>query len=166
METKRVYTKATERLKRLHKEYGGLKSGNSDAAQWFDNTDTEWESGNFYAEERDRPVWYNEERMNFKELTEEEFIRFMDLTDLDRQLRVADVMLDVEGNDNVNNPSHYTQGNIEVIDFIDDQKFGYHLGNAVKYIARAGKKDPSKTEEDLRKAIWYIERFIKKNFDN
>ena len=36
----------------------------------------------------------------------------------------------------------------------------YHLGNAVKYIARAGRKDPAKTEEDLRKAIWYINRYI------
>lgn len=36
----------------------------------------------------------------------------------------------------------------------------YHLGNAVKYIARAGRKDPTKTEEDLRKAIWYINRYI------
>ena len=36
----------------------------------------------------------------------------------------------------------------------------YHLGNALKYIARAGRKDPAKTEEDLRKAIWYINRYI------
>lgn len=63
-------------------------------------------------------------------------------------------------NDNVNHPSHYTSGNIEVIDFIEDQKLDYHLGNALKYIARAGKKDPNKTVEDLKKAIWYIEREI------
>ena len=63
-------------------------------------------------------------------------------------------------NDPVNHPSHYTDGKIEVIDFIEDKKFGYHLGNAVKYIARAGKKDPAKTVEDLEKAIWYIKRYI------
>lgn len=63
-------------------------------------------------------------------------------------------------NDNVNHPSHYTSGNIEVIDFIEDQKLDYHLGNAVKYIARAGKKDPDKFIEDLEKAIWYIKRKI------
>ena len=63
-------------------------------------------------------------------------------------------------NDNVNHPSHYTSGNIEVIDFIEDQKLDYHLGNAVKYIARAGKKDPDKFIEDLEKAIWYISRKI------
>ena len=64
--------------------------------------------------------------------------------------------------DPVNHPSHYTSGNIEVIDFIEDQKLGYHLGSAMKYICRAGKKDPEKMEEDLRKAIWYLERYISK----
>ena len=54
-------------------------------------------------------------------------------------------------NDPVNHPSHYTDGKIEVIDFIEDKKLGFHLGNSVKYIARAGKKDPSKEIEDLEK---------------
>ena len=63
--------------------------------------------------------------------------------------------------DNVNHPSHYTDGSIEVIDYIEDKAFPYHLGNAVKYISRAGKKDPAKEIEDLQKAIWYIERYIK-----
>ena len=51
-------------------------------------------------------------------------------------------------------------GKIEVIDYIEDQKLPYHLGNAVKYISRAGKKDKDKTVEDLRKAVWYIQRYI------
>lgn len=62
--------------------------------------------------------------------------------------------------DNVNHPAHYTDGKIEVIDYIEDKHFGYHLGNAIKYISRAGKKDPQKAEEDLRKAVWYIHRYI------
>ena len=62
--------------------------------------------------------------------------------------------------DLVNHPKHYTTGKIEVIDFLEDQSFPYHLGNAVKYIARAGKKDPDKTVEDLRKAVWYLNRYI------
>lgn len=62
--------------------------------------------------------------------------------------------------DNVNQPAHYTDGKIEVIDFIEDKKLNFHLGNAVKYICRAGKKDPSKFVEDLEKAIWYIKREI------
>ena len=63
--------------------------------------------------------------------------------------------------DPVNRPSHYTDGKIEVIDYIEDKKLGFCLGNAIKYISRAGKKDPSKEIEDLRKAKWYIERRIK-----
>ena len=62
--------------------------------------------------------------------------------------------------DNVNHPSHYTDGNIEVIDFIEAKNLPYHLGNAVKYISRAGKKDPEKTAEDLQKAVWYLNRYI------
>lgn len=62
--------------------------------------------------------------------------------------------------DNINHPAHYTFGSIEVITAIEDWSLPYHLGNAVKYIARAGRKDPAKTEEDLRKAVWYINRYI------
>ena len=64
--------------------------------------------------------------------------------------------------DNVNHPSHYTSGKIEVIDFIEDKELGFHLGNAVKYISRAGRKNPDKTIEDLRKAVWYINRQIQR----
>ena len=65
-------------------------------------------------------------------------------------------------NDNVNHPSHYTDGKIEVIDFIEDKKLNFHRGNAVKYIARAGKKNPEKEVEDLKKAAWYINREIER----
>jgi len=64
-----------------------------------------------------------------------------------------------DGTEAVNHPSHYTSGKFEVIEVIEDWKLGFHLGNAIKYIARAGKKDPAKTIEDLNKAIWYIERY-------
>lgn len=64
--------------------------------------------------------------------------------------------------DNVNHPSHYTSGKIEVIDFIEDQKLDMHTGNAVKYIARAGKKNPDKEIEDLEKSVWYLQRKINK----
>ena len=65
-----------------------------------------------------------------------------------------------ERDDAVDHPTHYNSGTIEVIDFIEDQKLSFHLGNAIKYIARAGKKDRAKVVEDLKKAIWYIERYI------
>ena len=58
----------------------------------------------------------------------------------------------------VNHPAHYTDGKYEVIDFIEQNGLGFHLGNAVKYICRAGKKDQKKELEDLEKAIWYLKR--------
>jgi hypothetical protein len=69
-------------------------------------------------------------------------------------------MANTKKHDPVNHPSHYTDGKIEVIDFIEDKKLGFHLGNAVKYIARAGKKDPAQTLQDLKKAQWYLNRHI------
>ena len=62
--------------------------------------------------------------------------------------------------DSVNHPAHYTDGKIEVIDFIEDKGLDFCRGNAVKYIARAGKKDPDKEVEDLQKAVWYLNREI------
>lgn len=62
--------------------------------------------------------------------------------------------------DAVNHPLHYTSGKIETIDFIEDKSLNFHRGNAVKYIVRAGKKDPEKEIEDLKKAAWYINREI------
>lgn len=59
----------------------------------------------------------------------------------------------------VNHPDYYV-GKIEVIDYIEDKGLGFCLGNAVKYISRAGKKDPEKEIEDLQKAAWYINRRI------
>lgn len=52
-------------------------------------------------------------------------------------------------------PTYYRRGRIEVWDFIRDQDLNYHLGNAVKYICRAGYKD-SKID-DLTKAIHYLQ---------
>jgi hypothetical protein len=65
--------------------------------------------------------------------------------------------------DPVNKPEHYTQNGIEVIDFIKAYELNFRLGNAVKYIARAGKKDPAKRLEDLKKAQFYLNREIAKN---
>lgn len=62
--------------------------------------------------------------------------------------------------DMVNNPRHYKIGNLECIDVT--QHFNFNRGNAIKYIWRAGKKDSSKTIEDLRKAAWYINKEIER----
>ena len=60
--------------------------------------------------------------------------------------------------DPVNNPSHYTQGKIEVLDFILDQDLPYLAGNIVKYICRYRFKNGV---EDLQKAEFYLKRLIK-----
>lgn len=62
--------------------------------------------------------------------------------------------------DPVNHPSHYTFGTIEVIEVIEDWNLDYHLGNAVKYIARSPHK--GNELEDLQKAQWYLNRAIEK----
>jgi len=62
--------------------------------------------------------------------------------------------------DSVNHPAHYNIGGLEVIDAIEAWDLDFSLGNAVKYIARAGKKDPARTIEDLEKAQWYLRRRI------
>lgn len=65
--------------------------------------------------------------------------------------------------DPVNNPSHYTMGGIEVLDAVEAWQLDRdaYLFNAIKYIARAGKKDPAKYLEDLKKARFYLDRRIK-----
>lgn len=60
----------------------------------------------------------------------------------------------------VNHPSHYNNGKIEVIDFIEDKNLNFHRGNAIKYISRAGLKNKDTEIEDLEKAIWYLQREI------
>jgi len=78
------------------------------------------------------------------------------------QMDVIDqpVLTSTPYSDPVNHPSHYTDGKIEVIEFIEDKKLDFLLGNAVKYISRAGKKDKAKEIEDLEKAMWYLKRKI------
>jgi hypothetical protein len=62
--------------------------------------------------------------------------------------------------DAVDHPDYYADGKIEPIDFIEDKRLSFCRGNAVKYISRAGKKDPTKEIEDLEKAKWYLQREI------
>ena len=65
--------------------------------------------------------------------------------------------------DLVNHPPHYKHGGVETIDFIEAKGLGYHLGNVVKYISRAGLKGTNTGLEDLKKARWYLDRAIEKN---
>lgn len=64
--------------------------------------------------------------------------------------------------DNVNHPSHYTEGKIECIEYIEDKLTpeeyrGYIKGNVLKYITREKHKNG---DEDIRKAKWYLDRLV------
>jgi len=61
------------------------------------------------------------------------------------------------------NPKHYQQGDIEVIDFILDQKMDYLTANVQKYIARWRFKDGIC---DLRKARWFLDKLIEQQLEN
>lgn len=61
----------------------------------------------------------------------------------------------------VNHPDYYKHGGVEAIDAIEAWGLGFHLGNVVKYIARAGCKTADGLQ-DLRKAAWYLDREIKR----
>lgn len=81
---------------------------------------------------------------------------------MESEIKPETVVMDIQKDDPVNHPNHYADGKYECIDYMESR--GYiHSGyvfNAVKYISRAGKKDPDKYEEDIRKAIWYLNRGI------
>ena len=67
--------------------------------------------------------------------------------------------------DKINHPSHYTYGDIEIMDFIEQvtkdykPELAFAIGNAIKYISRANRKNG---KEDLDKARWYLNRAFEK----
>ena len=67
----------------------------------------------------------------------------------------------------VNHPNHYggEDNTYEAIKVIEAWDLDFHLGNTVKYISRAGKKGSDKELQDLKKALWYLERKIN-NIEN
>ena len=65
-----------------------------------------------------------------------------------------------KANDSVFSPKHYTAGKYEVIDVIEDWNLNFRLANTIKYIARHEHK--GKPLEDLKKALWYLQREIDK----
>lgn len=79
---------------------------------------------------------------------------------------IEQAKMEINQYDAVNRPAHYADSKIETIDYIEDKNLGFCLGNAIKYISRAGKKKDNgrdirtKEIEDLQKAIWYINRRI------
>lgn len=113
-------------------------------------------NGYILATEPDGHMWYYEiERL----MTLEELCKRNPAINLNPPTDATDCV-ECSTKDAVNHPSHYTDGKIEVIDFIEDKGLNFYRGCAVKYIARAGKKKPDKEVEDLQKAVWYLNREI------
>lgn len=116
-----------------------------------------------YAEEkRLKTIWKAE--------VENQAGRTFTITDNDDFIRVKEpftrkINLKQEEQDIVNKPKHYTYGDIEVIDYIEQvtkdykSELAFAIGNAIKYISRANHKNG---KEDLDKARWYLERAFEK----
>lgn len=62
----------------------------------------------------------------------------------------------------IDHPDYYSAGGIEAIDYIDAHDLGFCLGNVIKYITRAGRKDGEGKITDLKKALWYLQHEIAK----
>ena len=79
--------------------------------------------------------------------------------DIDDPYGARKVMKQILDREMVNHPDHYQgSGGMEVIDIIENYDLGFSLGNAIKYILRSNKKGSA--NQDLKKAIWYINREI------
>ena len=76
------------------------------------------------------------------------------------KMREPKLMFEIEEKEMINHPSHYNMGKYEAIDVIEDWNLNFNLGNAAKYISRAGHKDD--IVQDLKKARWYIDREIQR----
>lgn len=82
------------------------------------------------------------------------------MTGKGKKLTPLDVATDISKKETVDHPAHYRKGGIEAIDVIEAFDLNFRLGNTVKYILRAGHKDDRL--EDLKKAMWYLQREIDK----
>ena len=67
------------------------------------------------------------------------------------------LMFEIEEKEMVDHPSHYNQG-IETIEYIESWSMNFNTGNVIKYVTRAGYKNDQL--EDLKKAMWYLQREI------
>ena len=83
------------------------------------------------------------------------------LDDICKALEISrgDILLnEKDKKEMINHPRHYNMGKYEAIDVIEDWELGFNLGNTIKYISRAGHKDS--IVQDLKKAMWYLQREI------
>lgn len=84
-----------------------------------------------------------------------------------KQALIAAREMSGENYEFVDHPEHYggAEARHEAISVIEEWGLGFHLGNVVKYISRAGKKPDQNTISDLQKARWYLDRYIE-NLEN
>lgn len=62
-------------------------------------------------------------------------------------------------------PDYYKSNGVETIDVIEAFELNFNLGNVIKYVLRAGKKQGEEKEKDLNKALFYVSREIKREDD-
>lgn len=136
----RVYTPATDRLRELHKNYGGKKSGDSEQAYFYDNTDTNHDSGCFYANTGRSGQCYRDH--NYTLLSEQEFIDFMDL----------------EPRKQLGQP-HYDNTNGSLYLIAKQRGWNAYQFDIIKRIDRSLKKGQFK--EDLEKTKFLIDLWLK-----
>ena len=82
-----------------------------------------------------------------------------DAVDRSKKLALSEAVIVIEA---VDHPAHYGGKDdlYEAIKIIEALGFNFNLGSCFKYLARAGKKDPTKLVEDLKKAAFYLNREI------
>lgn len=136
----RVYTPATDRLRELHKNYGGSKSGKWENASWFDNTDYNNESGCFYANTGLSDKLYINN--NYTLLSEQEFIDFMDLEPSKQE-----------------GQPHYDNTNGSLYKIAEQRGWNAYQFDIIKRIDRSLKKGQFK--EDLEKTKFLIDLWLK-----
>ena len=89
-------------------------------------------------------------------------VHVMDTDNLSRDFDINEACLELVNDSTPTDPDHYKRGGIEPVDYIEAQGWGegFNRGNAVKYITRAGYKNPETEVEDLEKAKVYIDKEI------
>jgi len=102
-----------------------------------------------------------EEKENYKDY--QEFIEKKKKVINEVTEKFSKTFQDLDEKRNVDHPNHYGgDTTYEVIKVLEAWELDFHLGNVVKYVARAGKKNKDTELEDLKKAKWYLERKIEK----
>lgn len=142
----RIYTKSTDRLRELHKNYCGAKSGNAETADWFDNTDNNDYIGNFSAVTGCIDYYVEGE---YLKVSEQEFIDFMELEEMGKP---------AIGNTDIS-PPHYdnTHGSLYLIS--KQRGWNAYQFDIIKRIDRALKK--GQFREDLEKTKFLIDLWLK-----